>query len=367
MNILVVKPSSLGDVVHTLPAVGLLRQCFPASHITWVVNDSLRQLVDLCPYVDRPLVFRRSRWGRLRHCPELLGFLRELRERRYDVALDFQGLLRSSMIAALSGSRRRVGFSHAREGAGLFYTERVTVPPDVRHAVEKNLTLVRAALPVTGAPPAATFAVEPVSRERARVSLERHDVRPGDVLLAVGPSARWQSKVWPAGFYAEVIDRVTKRLPSVRVWLVGAGDEAGIGRALQDACRVARPINLMGETDLGTLVELYRCTDALLANDSGPMHLAAAMGVPTVALFGSTDRTRTGPYGEDHVVFDASCNGTPCLKRECPHPPAACHSALRADAVAEAVAQACLLRRPMNDGQRAPSPHLAHHSREDSP
>lgn len=340
VNILIVKPSSLGDIVHTFPAVGLLRACFPDCHISWVVNDSLRQLVQICPYVDRLLVFQRSRWGKVRRWPELQGFWREMRERRYDVALDFQGLLRSGLMSVASGARRRVGFSHAREGSALFYTERVVISPEMRHAVDKNLALVRAALPVTGKPTPTRFVTEPGCADRTEALLLRHGVRSGERLVTVVPSARWQSKVWPASYYAEVIDHVVRRLPSAKICLVGAAAELGIGQAVVDACREASPINLMGKTDLGGLVEVYRHTGVLLTNDSGPMHLAAEAGVPVVALFGPTDPARTGPYGEGHVVFNASCNGVPCMKRECPHPPAACHRAVSAEDVADAVVSA---------------------------
>ena len=368
VNILIVKPSSLGDIVHTFPAVGLLRACFPEAHIAWVVNDSLRQLVQLCPSVDRLLVFQRSRWGDPRRWPELVAFGRELRERRYDVALDFQGLLRSGLITAASGARRRVGFSHAREGAALFYSERVVVSSDMRHAVDKNLALVRAALPVTGEPTPTRFVTESACAARTQSLLMRHGVQSGDTLVTVVPSGRWQSKVWPASYYAEVIDRVARRLPSAKVCLVGAAAESETGEAVADACREAAPISLMGDTDLAGLVELYRHTSALLANDSGPMHLAAAAGVPVVALFGPTDPAKTGPYGEGHVVFNASCNGTPCMRRECPHPPAACHRAVSAEDVADAVVAACR-RHVLTPERRDPAAATegGGHNREESP
>ena len=341
MNILIVKPSSLGDIVHTFPAVRLLKQHFPEATLSWVVNDTYTELVNLCPDVEYALAFRRRRWGRPRHWPEVVAFVRELRSRHFDVAVDFQGLFRSGLIARLSGARRRVGFATAREWATRFYTERVLTPANVRHAVDRNVFLVRSAFGI------ASDAVEwrlgsfADGVARAEYLLEKHGLHGRHPIVAVAPAARWASKTWPAEFFAAVVRRVADRAGEAAFWLCGSEDEKPVGRAVLAACGGFAPAMLMGESNLGTLVELLRRSDVLLTNDSGPMHLAAAVGTPTVSMFGPTDPGLTGPYGQGHQVFRGDCPRSPCFERECPDAPMDCQRQVDVGAVADAVVRAC--------------------------
>ena len=181
-NILIVKPSSLGDVVHTLPAAAWLRQRFPGVRLGWLVNAELAPLVALCPLVSDIHRFERRRWGNPCRWGEFWIFLRGLRAAGYACAVDFQGLLRSGFMTWRSGAPRRIGFAAAREGAAWFYNERLAVPPDAVHAVDKNLALLQLAF---GAPPA--DAVPP----------------PAGPLLAPRPehlaaaAALWAGAAWP--------------------------------------------------------------------------------------------------------------------------------------------------------------------------
>jgi lipopolysaccharide heptosyltransferase I len=320
VNVLVVKPSSLGDVVHTFPAVHLIRDHNPDATITWVVNHAYAEMVELCKDVDDVAVFQRKRWGTPVHWGEFFRFARELRNRKYDLVVDFQGLFRSGILSYLARAPRRAGFAHAREGATAFYNEKVLVPANVRHAIERNLFLAASTLGVAMPErpcPNPVLEVSHDGEKQASILLRMHRLDETPRRIAVAPAARWQSKRFPAGFFAKALDRVATERPDVGVWLLGTADEKPVGEAVVDECHTCRPEIMMGEANLVTLIELLRKSDVLLTNDSGPMHLAAAIGTPAVALFGPTDPELTGPYGVGHTVLQGRCEDGPCLSRHC--------------------------------------------------
>ncbi len=335
MNILVVKPSSFGDIIHTFPAVALLRRHFPEACISWVVNSEYAGLVELLSIVDDVIVFDRQRWRQWRNWGEVPAFIRQLRQRPFDLVLDFQGLLRSGLISYFSGGRRRVGFRSAREGAGMFYTEKVPLPANLKHAVRKNVFLVQSALNI----PESDFLPELGGQydfcKQAQKLCQTHGLDPGKPVLAVAPSTRWESKTWPLDFFARILDQLQGRCPDLQCWLVGTSGERPVGEQLATICQKARPVNLMGTTNYGTLVELLRLSNALLCNDSGPMHLAAALGVPTVALFGPTDSELTGPFGAGHIVHQGRCEMAPCFMRQCPKGDRECVDSVSEEGVIE--------------------------------
>jgi heptosyltransferase I len=337
VNILIVKPSSFGDILHAFPAVELIRQAMPEAHITWVVNDTFAGIVELFPAVDEIVVFRRKRLGQLRHCFGVLSFLSDLRQRRYDVVIDLQGLLRSGLIAWFSGGRRRVGFRRCREGAHFFYSDRVLLPANLQHAADKNVFLVRSAMDIRLDLIPPILAPQHDLVKAARQAFGEHGLDTTKPVFAVAPGSRWGTKTWPPDFFGRVLDAVAREVPDVQCWVLGSDDERSIGEQVVAACAVAKPENLAGETDLQTLVELLRLSTVLLTNDSGPMHLAAALGIPAAALFGPTDPQLTGPYGEGHEVFTGSCELAPCFSRECPLGSRECHTGVDSEAVAAAV------------------------------
>jgi lipopolysaccharide heptosyltransferase I len=291
MRILIVKPSSLGDVVHALPTVNLIRRKYPQAHISWLVNDTLTSLLQHCPIIDEIIPFERRRFGSLTQLPRFGSFLTTLHKRRFDIVIDLQGLFRSGIIAWATRAPRRIGLSDAREGARLFYSEVVKVPR--AHAVDRYLLAARH-LGCDSTPVEFPLGVsKSVTREG---------------LIAVNPSARWSTKLWGDDKFAELI----RRLPADRVILTGSATE----REQIDKIAQGRR-NLAGQTDLFQLAELYCRCQVVITNDSGPMHLAAAVGTPVVAIFGATDPALTGPYGKQHVVLRAGVPCSPCFKDSC--------------------------------------------------
>lgn len=275
MRILVVKPSSLGDVVHALPTVNLIRRRYPDAHIAWLINNELASLLKKCPVINEIIEFHRHDYAKL---PALVS---RLRRERFDLVVDLQGLLRSGLIGWVSGASRRVGLSDAREGSRMFYTEIVNVPRT--HAVDRYLLAAKH----LGCPPGPVeFPLGLSSNLQSQIS---------NRLIAVNPCARWETKLWGDDHFSALIDH----LPADRVVLIGSCSErdriAGINR---DRAR-----NLAGELDLFQLAELYQQCAVAISNDTGPMHLAAAVGTPVIALFGPTDPVLVGPYGPGHVVI----------------------------------------------------------------
>ena len=243
MKILIIKPSSLGDVVHALPAVAWLRRRFPAASISWLVNEEYAGLVGTSPDVDAVIPFRRKRWGKLRHAGEFIRFLRSLRVGKFDVVIDLQGLFRSGFLALSTGAPRRVGFACGREGAPWFYTQRVSIPATIRHAVDKNMWLVRQAL--AGAETAAnatspenlpaTFSeprIPPAAQAAAAARMAQEKLAGTWPLIAVSPFTRWESKTWPPEFYARVLDLLAARFPGQRCWLLGSPDQRQAAEAI---------------------------------------------------------------------------------------------------------------------------------------
>jgi len=294
MRILIIKPSSLGDVVNTLPTVNLIRRKHPEAHISWLINDSIASLLRHSPIIDELIVFERRRFGSLAQLSQFGKFLRTLRARRFDVAIDLQGLLRSGIMTWATRARRRIGLSDAREGAGCFYNEIVHVPR--AHAVDRYLLAARQ-LGCDTAP------IE------YRLGVSDCVAREG--LIALSPSARWTTKLWGADKFAELI----RCLPAERVVLTGSAAEREWIDPIAQGCR-----NLAGQTDLFELAELYGRCCVVITNDSGPMHLAVAVDTPVVAIFGPTDPALNGPYGSQHVVLRAGIACSPCFKDYCTNP-----------------------------------------------
>ena len=324
MRILIIKPSSLGDIVHTFPAAALLRAALPEAQLDWVANDKLAQMAGLFRGLHRVIHFPRQHLSLFK--PGVIrNFVRDLQQDEYDAVIDFQGLLRSGLMAHFARTKLRIGFERSREGAKYFYTHRVSYPENIHHAAEKNLFLARRALEIMGVA-VPTGEIEPqleipvAWNASADALLAKHNLPTDAPLLAVGCSSRWESKSWPPAFFAETLQLVAKHEPAVKIWLLGGGDERARAEEVVHLAQLPNLYNFAGETDLGALTALLARSKSLLTNDSGPMHIAAALGIRCVACFGSTSAELTGPYGPPgrHIILQSQCPQAPCFKRVCP-------------------------------------------------
>jgi heptosyltransferase I len=318
MNILIVKLSAVGDVVHTLPALAELRKQYPQAHITWAVEEAAADLLAGHPHLDRVLVSGRKRWlqtwAQTRTRQELLAFLQALRDRPYDLVIDFHGLFKSAILSGLSGGRRRLGYDSPQEGSCLFYNEKI--PEDMqKHAVDRYLDFVRYLGAAPGRP-GFLIAESRENRERIAHLLGENGLVSGrDPFIAVNPVALWATKLWEQKKFAELCRKITEAMHTPVV-LTGSAAEKPYMDAIQ-ASMGAAAVNLAGRTSLRDLAALYRQAALLVTTDSGPMHIAAAVGTPVIALFGPTDPGRTGPYGEGHRVIRSSMPCSPCFLKQC--------------------------------------------------
>jgi heptosyltransferase-1 len=286
-NILIVRLGALGDIVHAIPAAAALRAAMPDARIDWLVEGKHRAIVDLVTVLDRVVALEG------RSVAAWVDAIRRVRQRPYDIALDFQGLMKSAVFARASGAARVAGFSiwHLREkGARPFYSETDSDEGEqdgaTLHVVQKNLRLLRV-LNVESTEIAFPLASSP---SRALDEVRRQS---DGAFALINPGAAWPNKRWPAARFGEIatVLREVRGLSSIVLW--GPGEEAlarNVAEASGGAARVAPP------TEIADLVELSRAAALMVSGDTGPLHIAAAVGTPVVALYGPTDPERNGPW-----------------------------------------------------------------------
>lgn len=296
MRVLIVKLSSLGDLFHALPAVHNIKAGLKAE-IHWVVQDEYADLVRCFTDVDRVIPVSRRHWYRGRRV-----FLRRLRLYNYDYVLDLQGLMKSAIVCGLARTRRRVGPSFCRECSVLFYSAVAGHRDTKRHAVDQCMDTVR------------YLGLSCLSQEFpvAFPGVERTEPRPRVGLL---PVSRWETKNWFADRFAAVAVRL-QRERDATIFLLGGPGDAAVCAELEKAIG-GRVVNLCGKLAIPESGALIRELDLLISNDSGPVHMAVAVGTPTLVVFGPTDPQRTGPYGTFHRVVRGNQPCQPCYDRVC--------------------------------------------------
>lgn len=327
-HILLIKPSSLGDIVHAMPVCAAIRRAYPKARLTWLVKREWAGLVERIEGVDRvwPVDSTFTGW---------LSQVAPLRAEQFDLVVDLQGLLRSAAIGWLSGAPLFVGFANGREGSPWFYSRPVPVPSLEMHAVDRYLLVAKAVGAAETGIPEFRFRIPQADDDEVDRLLRRFGVAPGMSWVAMNVSARWPTKRWPAASFAEVADRLQQE-ESGSVVMIGGPDERAEVAAVSGMMKTPA-IDLTGTMSVGLLPALLRRASLLITNDSGPMHVAAAVGTPVVALFGPTSEVRTGPYGAGHHVLTGTVSCRPCFSRTCDNAlPLECLRTLSPDQVLEA-------------------------------
>ncbi len=279
-EILIIKPSSLGDIVHGLQVATSLKAQCDDLRITWVARDIFAPLVQACEAVDQVHVFERNGGTK--------GFLRlmkEIRRTKFDYVFDMQGLLRTGVMTSRTLAKKKVGRSDARELSGLFYDEKVPLPPDGRrsHALDILLQFC----PVLGAKPELRGRLK--FRDPDNLNLSFAEGREGTKPILMFPDSRREEKKW--GGFRELTETLLRANRNRKV--IWAGNHYLPNKSVLPETQF---LNLTGNTSLVSLPALIRMSDWVISNDSGPMHLAAALGVKTLAIFGPTDPRNFGPY-----------------------------------------------------------------------
>jgi heptosyltransferase-1 len=318
VNILIVKLSAIGDVIHTLPSLSALRKLYPDAHITWVVEEAAVDLVQKHPDLDAVLISRRKRWskylqrGQFRpFLEEIRFFIKTLRQRPYDLVIDFHGLFKSSIIVFLSDGKIKLGYDSLQELSGLFLNEKI--PEDMhKHAVDRYLDFPR----YLGAKIDNVQFILPSNKEaeeKTRILLDKYNLE-DKRFIAINPVAYWETKLWNNENFAKLADLINNKL---QMKIVFTGSEKEPIEKIT-SLMTTEGINLGGATTLLELANLYKKARMVITTDSGPMHLAAAAETPVIALFGPTDPERTGPYGIGHTIVRAELPCSPCLLKKCP-------------------------------------------------
>jgi heptosyltransferase I len=292
-RILMVRLSAIGDVLHALPVLNALRDAMPRAFLAWVVEGRAAEVVRGHRALDELIVLKR---GWLKSPAAVVNLRRRLRALRFDTTLDLQGLSKSAIAARLSSAPRRIGFD-GRDGREVSrWLNNHLVQPSRTHVIDRNLELLR---PLGITNPTARFDLEdsPVNASAARKILDFNVLRP---FAVINPGAGWPSKVWPAERYAAVARYLgqSRGLGSLVVW-AGEQERAWAEKIVAGAAGHA---TMAPSTSLGELAAIVRQAAIFVGSDTGPLHLAAAVGTPCVGLFGPMPAERNGPYGPQHVA-----------------------------------------------------------------
>jgi heptosyltransferase-1 len=322
-RILLVKPSSLGDIVHALPVLYGLRRRYPRAHIAWLAGRAFAPLIRPLPELNEVIEFDRRRYGKLGRSLDASNdfwrFVRNLRKRKFDLVVDLQGLFRSGFLAWATGAPVRIGFRESREFAWLFYTHRLPRMASDAHAVDRNVH-VGELLGFDQAAPVFDLALSGAERAAAERVLREAGLSEGARFAAVLPTARWETKEWAPQRFTELLGRLAAEL-HLPVVMLGSPDDVGRCNVIAQGAG-GQVLNLAGRTDLRGLAAVLERAAVVVCHDSGPTHIAAALGRPMVCMVGPTNPARTGPYRrpESIVRLDIPCS--PCYLRrleQCPH------------------------------------------------
>ena len=348
-KILLVKLSAVGDVVHTIPVLNKLRRRYPAAQIDWLVTPPIAELLRHHPAITNVIEFAREEWQspwRLTPFANYARLAASLRATGYDLVVDMHGQLRTALLTLATGATVRVGFDRprpevwsasdrefpplarkhawqgAREGSWLAYTHHIPVPTLDVHAVDRYLNVG----PILGLDDGAadfSFPIPAAASARIEQLLRGHGIA-ATPLLVLAPGTVWETKHWGSGKFAEVARHFMQK--GFAATLIGSRRERAVCAEVAQLAPGA--VNFAGETSLSELAALIRRSTICVTNDSGPMHLAVALGRPVASVFGPTDAIWIGPYRRKNAVLQANLSCSPCYLRQlsrCPHGHACMH------------------------------------------
>lgn len=301
MKILVIKPSSFGDIVQSDPTLVALKEAYPSAQISWLVFDSFQDLMPLFPGVDRAIVWQKD--GGIK---EFRRVLHEVRAEKYDIAIDLQGLARTALLTLFSGAKKRIGAPGMKELSWLL-VKQVFPKSRTMNAVERSLETVRY---LTGKkyPVKYRLQVPKDIKEFAAEMMSRFDITARDRVVGIVPTARGKHKIWPVEHYRELIGRIVEASPDTRIIILGTTDDLRL-------VRHSMAIDLSGRTTLLQLAGILERCSVVVGPDTGTVHLASALGVPVIALFGGSDVRETAPIGPGAKVMTKNFPCSPCRGR----------------------------------------------------
>jgi len=332
-NILIRGVNWIGDAVITLPAIRAIRRAFPGARISLLVRPWVYEIFRRNPYIDEIILYDTGR----------LKLVKELRKRRFDMAILLQNAFDAALITWLAGIPERIGYKRDMRGPLLTHAVPVEKSTEKRHQVYYYLDLLSSiGIKAEDEQPYLHLLYE--EREHARGILkEAFGDDNESPVIGINPGATYgPAKRWPAGRFAELASRIIKEF-NARIVIFGDESELSIADEIVQKIKSRTPdsesqiLDMSGKTDLRELASLISACDVFVTNDTGPMHIASALLVPTVAIFGSTDHRATAPFGEGHRVITKNLTCSPCLKRECPEGHLRCMTEITVDEVLNAI------------------------------
>lgn len=306
-KLLIIKPSSLGDIIHSLPFLNAIKEAYPHCEVHWVVAKPFDVVLDKHPKIARLWVIDKDRWrlpfGIFRALRDLLRLRKEFKRERFEVAVDLQGLLRSAVICYISQASRKIGFSTSRECSSIFYSELVQVDMNT-HAVTRNMQVAKhlgiECLDVKFPLP-----------EYPQSEFVKEVVKQYSPFVVLVPGARKPANQWMPERFAEV----AKRLP-IPSLIIGSKADISIAKSIESLSQ-GKAVSICGQTSLTDLFGIVKSATCVISNDTGPLHIAVALDKPVVAIFGPANPARTGPFSSDAVVLKSTLPCAPCYKRHC--------------------------------------------------
>ncbi len=325
-KILIIKPSALGDIVHSLPFLHNIKKCFPEASIHWVVAKGLHTFLEGHPLIDKLWIINKDQWKRFSYLPNTLGemgaLISGLKKEQFDVSVDLSGLLRSGLITLASRAKYKLGFKESNEGSPFFYTHKIEGGKEI-HAIDRYLRIA-AFMGCDTSEIRYPFAPYPEHPPILETLPEEYAV--------LAPSAGKAANRWPA----ERFGQLAAKLPLPSVLISSMADQ----KLVQEAVNASngKAISLAGKTNLKEMIAVIKKAKFFVTNDTGPMHFAAALNVPVFAIFGPANPARTGPYGTIHTVIREDLECSPCYAwKPCDH--WRCMEAITVDRVYNAIMQ----------------------------
>lgn len=317
-NILVIKMSALGDVMHAIPCADALRKLYPTAKITWIVHPQFGAFIPERPIVDEVIYFDKAEFSK-QNLPgkikRILALRRELKKRNFDLVIDLQGLFKSAVVSLLTGCPTRIGYNDMREGSGLI-SKAIHGPNDKGHVVQQYLDVIRFLGSKVEEPVFPMPSLQDEKEKMRRILLSEKTEIDWSKTVVLVPGAGWVTKEWPESYFAKLANQLLADGQTV----ILAGGPAEIPKAdiIANLVTEGKVINLIGKTSLRELAALMGIVVMCIGGDTGPVHIAAAMGCKIIALFGPSSGHRAGPYGSQVKIISSKVNCCPCFKRECP-------------------------------------------------
>jgi len=319
--IAIIRLSALGDIIHAFPVANILRRQYPASRISWIVDARYQQILEGYRDINEIIPINAQGWrkGTKKARPlfsDIKNLLSTLPEHQFSLSLDLQGLIKSGVFSFMTRAEKKVGFvrAHCREPLNAFFNNTHVAPREEdTHIIDKNLRFLEE-LGINTEDWEWQIPVKQHHEERTKNFLAQLRTGTSALLVGINPGAGWETKRWGGKRYALLADRLIEQLRATIIWTWGPGEKALVEQIQQ---QMKARSYLAPPTRVLELAALIRQLDLFVAGDTGPLHLAVALGIPTVSIFGPTDPKRNGPYGPGHRVLynELDCSG--CHKRSC--------------------------------------------------